>query len=188
MTTKELTTSKLITAIHAGSLHGVINALAAGDDIELPDMHGFGGLPLRTACFAGNLAIVRELLTHGANPNAVTNDGPGGPLRLALRLGYQDIVNLLLEVGAFVPEGVNLPTQTIDILCDALPEDVMPAPPTESKPDNSIDFTPADLPLSADAIDPTDHFGTETKLLSMDLLFLDEHSLDIDTPPAKDKS
>ena len=84
MTVKSFTTNKLIDAIRAGSLSGVLTALNDGGDIEMPDMHGCSGLPLRTACFEGNLAIVRELLNRGANPNAIASDGPGAPLRLAL--------------------------------------------------------------------------------------------------------
>ena len=76
MTNKGSTASKLIAAIRAGRLNGVINALDDGADIEEPDMHGSRGLPLRTACFEGNLAIVRELLTYGANPNAAASHGP----------------------------------------------------------------------------------------------------------------
>ena len=49
MAVKPFTPSKLITAIRSGLLDQVIAAIAAGADIEEPDMHGFVGLPLRTA-------------------------------------------------------------------------------------------------------------------------------------------
>jgi hypothetical protein len=100
MAVKPFTPSKLITAIRSGLLDEVIAAIAAGADIEEPDMHGFVGLPLRTACFAGEIAIVRELLNRGADINAVASDGPGAPLRLAQRGKHQEIIALLLAHGA----------------------------------------------------------------------------------------
>ncbi|MBK6358074.1 MAG: ankyrin repeat domain-containing protein [Betaproteobacteria bacterium] len=114
MTAKGFTSNNLLDAIRAGSLSGVISALDNGDDIELPDMHGCRGLPLRTACFEGNLAIVRELLNHGANPNAVASDGAGAPLRLALRKGHQNIVDLLLENGATPNAGTATPPESLE--------------------------------------------------------------------------
>ncbi|PKO37653.1 MAG: hypothetical protein CVU33_12005 [Betaproteobacteria bacterium HGW-Betaproteobacteria-6] len=182
MTKKAFKTTDLIEAIRAGHLQGVITALDNGDDIEQPDMHGCGGLPLRTACFEGNLAIVGELLKHGANPNAMASDGPGAPLRLAFRRGHQDIVDLLLHNGAILPEGVAIANQALDISCDALPEEAPPSPP-ESGVDNLIEFTPSGLPAAAplaptDDADSPSHFGTATRLLSMDLLFLEENEAD----------
>ncbi|HSG23577.1 MAG TPA: hypothetical protein VLA64_11550 [Azonexus sp.] len=85
MAARIFTPTNLMMAIRAGLLDGVINAIAMGADIEEADMHGFAGLPLRTACFEGNLAIVRELLNHGADINAIAGDGPSAPLRLAKR-------------------------------------------------------------------------------------------------------
>ena len=139
MTVKGFTTNKLIDAIHANSLSAVLDALDDGDDIEMPDMHGCSGLPLRAACFEGNLAIVRELLNRGANPNAIASDGPCAPLRLALRKGHQDIADLLLQKGAMPPGDITIRAETLE--------------ETE---------TPS-------------HFGTDTNLLSMDLLFLEEN-------------
>jgi hypothetical protein len=192
MTAKGLTPNNLIEAIHAGRLSGVINALDNGNDVEMPDMHGFSGLPLRTACFEGNLAIVRELLSHGANPNAVASDGPGAPLRLALRRGHQEIVALLLQNGAVVPEGVVIAPEISDIQCAPLPgEAIVPSLP-ESKPDNIIEFSSSSLPppsepLLEDDAETTGHYGTETSLLSMDLLFLEEDDAHDPPPKATDK-
>jgi ankyrin repeat protein len=185
MPAKGLTTHKLIEAIHAGSLNGVINALDDGEDIEMPDMHGYGGLPLRTACFEGNLAIVRELLNHGANPNSDASDGPGAPMRLALREGHHDIVDLLVQEGALVPDGVGISTEISDISSNALPEAASTSP-WATKPDNIIEFSSSIMPLPTDEADTPTHFGTDTNVLSMDLLFLDENETDI-PPPAKDK-
>ena len=185
MTARGFTINNLIEAIRAGSLSGLINSLADGDDIEMPDMHGYGGLPLRTACFEGNLAIVRELLSHGANPNTGSNDGPGAPLRLALKKEHQDIVALLLENGAVLPEGVVIAPEIPDIPYDPTPfEADIPVPP-ESKPDNMIEFSSSSLPLPTDDSDTPTHFGTATSLLSMDLLFQEENEAHIAPPQEK---
>ncbi|MBU1364800.1 MAG: ankyrin repeat domain-containing protein [Gammaproteobacteria bacterium] len=191
MTKKGFKTSNLIEAIRAGRLQGVITALDNGEDIELPDMHGYSGLPLRTACFEGNLAIVGELLKHGANPNAMASDGPGAPLRLALRRGHQDIVDRLLHEGAILPEGVAITNQALDISFDSLPEEAEPSPP-ESWADNVIEFTPsglpaADPPVPTDDADSPNEFGTATSLLSMDLLFLEENEINTGQTKPTDK-
>lgn len=213
MTDKGLTRNKLIDAIHSGSLSGVLNALDNGGDIELPDMHGYSGLPLRTACFEGNLAIVRELLNRGANPDAIASDGPGAPLRLALRKGHQDIADLLLQKGATPPDGATLPAVILDAPSVALPDEIttpsettpdniveftpsVPPPPTDeaiypplpdSKPGNLIEFSSSDLPLSADETAAPSHFGTDTSLLSMDLLFLEEDDTQDASPQPPEK-
>jgi len=92
MAAKFFTPSKLMTAIRAGLLDEVINAIATGGNIEEADMHGIPGLPLRTACFEGNLEIVRELLNRGADINAIASDRPEAPLRLAQRGKHQSTV------------------------------------------------------------------------------------------------
>jgi len=213
MTVKGFTRNKLIDAIHSGSLSGVLNALDDGGDIEMPDMHGYSGLPLRTACFEGNLAIVRELLKRGANPDAIASDGPGAPLRLALRKGHQDIADLLLQKGATPPDGATLPAVILDAPSVALPDEI--TTPSETKPDNIVEFTPSvpppaadeaiypplpdgkpgnliefsssDLPLSADETEAPSYFGTDTSLLSMDLLFLEEDDTQDASPQPPEK-
>ena len=188
MTNKGFKKNKLIEAISAGRLSGVISALDDGENIELPDMHGYQGLPLRTACFEGNLAIVRELLIHGANPNTAANDGPGAPLRLALRKGHRDIVALLLQQGATVPEGVVITPEILNISCEPLPgEAIVPSLP-ESKPDNIIEFSTSEIPLPTDDSESPSHFGTQTNVLSMDLLFLEENELLQPVPQKQDKA
>lgn len=180
MTHKGPTASKLIAAIRAGRLNGVVDALDDGADIEESDMHGSRGLPLRTACFEGNLAIVRELLDHGANPNAAASDGPGAPLRLALRRKHNEIAALLLQQGAEIPDNLSIDPAIFNMTCPPLPsEAIVPSLPDEPKPDsNIIEFTrteiPSPPPLPSDHDNAMEAFGTETSALSMDLLFLED--------------
>ncbi|MCA1937824.1 MAG: ankyrin repeat domain-containing protein [Dechloromonas sp.] len=101
--------SPLIEAIRANSLPRVIAALEDGGDVEEKDIHGYAGLPLRTACFSGNVPIIRELLKHGADVNAPTADGPGAPLRAAMRAGNTEIVAMLLSHDAQIPFGLEIP-------------------------------------------------------------------------------
>lgn len=177
MTTPGSTTNKLIEAIHAGRLSDVINALNQGVDIETPDMHGCRGLPLRTACFQGDLAIVRELLKRGADVNAAANDGPGAPIRLALRKGHWDVIALLQQHGAQLPESVPAAARTPPPVLD---EADIPALPDSSPDSNVIEFTRTDFTrtetlLTAAETELPSQFGTETNVLSMDLLFHDEN-------------
>lgn len=103
MATPVIQTSELMHAVRAGNLDGVLLAIAHGADVEEADMHGYRGLPLRTACFSGHYDIVLALLEHGANVNAPTAEGNGAPLRLARRAKHQHIASLLLERGAELP-------------------------------------------------------------------------------------
>lgn len=91
----------LLQAINQGSLNAVIAALESGAELEAPDIHGYPGLPLRTACFHGHKGIVIELLRRGANPNAGNSDGPGAPVRMARRGKQEEIVRVLIENGAY---------------------------------------------------------------------------------------
>lgn len=108
MSGKVLTTSELVAAIRSGSLSAVISALDAGANIEESDVHGHSGLPLRTACFGGKPEIVAELIRRGADINARGGDGPGQPLRLAVRTRQRAIITLLLESGANIPAGLEI--------------------------------------------------------------------------------
>lgn len=180
MTANALPPSKLISAIRAARLSGVVIALDDGADIEEADIHGHSGLPLRTACFEGNLAIVRELLARGANPNASAADGAGAPLRLALRRGHHEIAALLIQEGAHTPTGMAIPSEVLGVRCAPLPgEAVVPTLP-EAQYDNIIEFTPSKLSFQTPgtaAPEAAESFGTETNAISADLLFLDEEEI-----------
>lgn len=177
MTNKGHRPSQLVSAIRNAQLSGVVNALDEGADIEEADVHGHGGLPLRTACFEGNLAIVRELLMHGANPNAIASDGTGAPLRLALRRGHGDIVALLLQHGATPPADLAIPSGMLEIQTEPLAVEAITPSLPEMSIDNLIEFTPSNFKSSQAATPPSEtaeNFGTETNALSTDLLFLDD--------------
>lgn len=176
MTSYGLQASQLIEAIRSGSLISVINAIDDGGDIDEPDIHGFPGLPLRTACFTGNLAIVRELLGHGANPNAPASDGSGAPLRLALRCKHFDVAALLLQTGAIIPDGVSVDPAVYAISCTPLAIEAS-APSLPVSPDsNIIEYSPGEIMFD----DPDQDFGTQTEALGTDLLFLEEDLSDAD--------
>jgi len=184
MAAKTFTPSKLMTAIRAGLLNEVISAITAGGNIEEADMHGFAGLPLRTACFEGNLAIVRELLNRGADINAIASDGPGAPLRLAQRGKHQEIIALLLEHSAGAMPA-NTPTTSPIANTEVPPLRPDEAPthdPVKAEeapaapPDNNIEFTryEPDEAVDVEEIDLTASYGVDTNLLTLDLLRLSE--------------
>jgi len=180
MTAKAPPQSKLISAIRAARLSGVVIALDDGADLEETDVHGHRGLPLRTACFEGNLAIVRELLIRGADPNASAADGASAPLRLALRRRHHEIAALLIQEGARLPAGVVIPPEVLDIKSIPLPgEAVVPILP-DTPADNIIEFTPSNLTFrkpEAATSEAAESFGTETNAISADLLFLEENEI-----------
>lgn len=191
---KGLTPSKLVAAIRAGRLSGVVIAIEDGGDIEEADIHGHRGLPLRTACFEGNMAIIRELLRCGADVNAMASDGPGAPLRLALRGGHREVAALLLQQGAEVPPGLNIDPAILDSVGSVMPlaaETPVPTLPEKAPPekpaDNIIEFSsPPPEPMVEPLIEEVDVpscFGTDTNLLTMDMLRLDEEAQKIPPPP-----
>lgn len=165
-------TSRLIAAIRNGDHAEVLAALKEGADIEEADMHGCTGLPLRTACFSGNTAIVSTLLKYGANVNAAGSDGPSAPLRLARRRGHDDIFGLLLKHGAEVPADVNAPQPVID--CTLPPLDILASRPAAGElPGNLIEFSLPETTTTniANASSDESEFGEQTRLLSMELFF-----------------
>ncbi len=158
MSGKVLTTSELVAAIRSGSLSAVISALDAGANIEESDVHGHSGLPLRTACFGGKPEIVAELIRRGADINARGGDGPGQPLRLAVRTRQRAIITLLLESGANIPAGLEISHEflasgkTQDLPALEMPVAEKPAvqvaePPAQPKPElPPLEMTPMEKP------------------------------------------
>ena len=190
--------SKLLTAIRAGKLADVIDALDNDADLEEADSHGCIGLPLRTACFEGNVDIVRELLNRGADLNAIAADGPGAPMRLAQRGKHQAVIELLIERGAANPYKTKVlaepaalfpPPQATTAETPLEPAAEEPTPEnltlattaTQDAPafdaaldlavtDNLIEYTPTTIPdHPIEELDLTACYGVDTNLLDFDL-------------------
>lgn len=192
---KRFTPSKLLSAIRARRLSGVVIAIEDGGDIEEADIHGFRGLPLRTACFEGEISIIRELLRCGADVNAPAADGPGAPLRLALRGGHREVAALLLRQGATIPPGLDIDSAILNAVDGMLPIAAdIEAPRLPEKPaDNFIEFTPIVAAPEQAVASPAELieevnvaacFGTDTNLLTMDLMRLDEEAKKAAQPAA----
>lgn len=194
MSVKGFTISKLIEAIRQANPQAVIDALDTDCDIEEADQHGQSGLPLRTACFSGKVEIVRELIRRGANVNAAGSDGPGMPLRLALRARNMEIAALLLASGAQVPPGITLPAELLaenrlDTSVRPEPPEIAPLEftpaPKESTPADFLPEAPVEPVLAPasgniedyhvdEEVDITASYGLDTNVLTMDLLHFQE--------------
>ncbi|MDD2884712.1 MAG: ankyrin repeat domain-containing protein [Dechloromonas sp.] len=169
--------SPLIAAIREHDESQVRQCLAAGADIEEADVHGFKGLPLRTACFAGEQAIVKALLEHGANLNAQASDGPAAPLRAAIRAGHTGIIRLLIERGIDVPLGLSLPLG-IDLPPDQMlpPDDAFvptvnvrnTSEKSSQSDDNALDFAPNFAPATIEEVDILACRGVDTNILTIE--------------------
>lgn len=163
--------SPLLAAVRAGNLDQVVAALDNGAAVDEQDIHGHPGLPLRTACFEGHLAIIEELIRRGADVNASAADGPGMPIRLAARAGQQAVVQLLLEHGAHLPAGLGLANPS-------------PPPPPKTAPvaspwpdEKPVSMAPVgNLIPAIEEVELTACYGVDTNVLDMDLLRLDEAS------------
>ena len=187
MTDKRLASSKLIAAIRENNFSDVISAINEGANIEEADMHGFTGLPLRIACFQGDIEIVRALLQRGADVNAMADDGPGAPLRLARRGGHPEIAELLLQEGATAQSAEEIAMVPLSRMSHTQPiTNAVISPVTDEAPvDNIIEFTsppPAEL---IEEVDLTACYGLDTNLLTLDLLRLEEQPEEAKPPPAK---
>lgn len=191
---KSLGVSPLMEAIRANSLHRVIDALENGADVEEKDIHGFAGLPLRTACFVGNVPIIRELLNNGADVNAPTGDGPGAPLRAALRGGHNEIAALLLAHDAQIPFGLDIPLsvyerskalatgteEVLDMPVLEFDRHDIPVPPRVEKPaiaatqkeavldENVLEFSSERPTDRIEEVDMRGVYGVDTRVLTLD--------------------
>ena len=60
------------------------------------------GVDLRNACFYGRVEEVKQLMGYGSNVNAARDDNGATALIQAAQNGHLDIVELLLENGAWI--------------------------------------------------------------------------------------
>lgn len=98
----------LVKAIRSGKLADVQAVLDSSGSIELDDPSGSPGLPMGVACFMGFVDIVRELAQRGAKVDFPDNSEPTSPLSMAKRGNRTEVVRTLIELGALVPEGMNV--------------------------------------------------------------------------------
>jgi len=106
----------LLKAIRSGRLQEVQAVLDSGAPVELLDGRGDPGLPLGVACFMGFPDIVRELVRRGAKVNTVDNSLPTSPLSMAIRGKRKEVLKVLIELGAEIPQGMNTGLSEQEIL------------------------------------------------------------------------
>jgi hypothetical protein len=85
---------KLLESIRANDIRGAETALAEGVSVDGRDEHGW--TPLCWAAGVGNVALLRMLLAHGADPCASAAD-QRTPYLIALAAGHRDAAVLLTE-------------------------------------------------------------------------------------------
>ena len=73
--------------------------LSAGANASLAARNALGVSPLHSACSSRSVGVVKLLLEHGADPNAVEGNGMT-PLHTAAGGGSREIVGMLLSAGA----------------------------------------------------------------------------------------
>jgi ankyrin repeat protein len=88
----------LNTALRRGDTAIVAWLAERGADVNRRDQ--FGATPLHDAAAGGNAAMLRVLLDHGAQIDAVTSDSRTTALYEAAAMGRTDAVTVLLERGA----------------------------------------------------------------------------------------
>ncbi len=91
---------ELFPAVRAGDTARVNAALEAGINVNTRDP--LGGTALLEAAWVGNLEIVRLLVAHGADVNAVHRESGATALKYAVLTSRPNIVQLLLASGADV--------------------------------------------------------------------------------------
>ena len=73
--------------------------LAMGANAQLAARNALGVSPLHPACASRSAGVVKLLLDHGADPNAVEGNGMT-PLHTAAGAGDREIIAILLAAGA----------------------------------------------------------------------------------------
>jgi ankyrin repeat protein len=98
--TQKTATDRLFDAIKDGNLENAKAAIAAGLEVNAKSMYGFA--PLHIAAANGCTDIVRLLIAHGADVNAMEETAEWTPLYCAVWSGHTDAARLLIENGAKV--------------------------------------------------------------------------------------
>ena len=86
----------LFLAAGEGRLNAVRFLLAEGADVNLRGE--YGNTALTEATYYGHIPVIKELVTHGANVNAISIDGT--PLDIAIGRNSAEIIDLLKHYGA----------------------------------------------------------------------------------------
>jgi ankyrin repeat protein len=149
----------LLKAIRTGQLAAVIAALEAGARLELDDGKGNPGLHLAIASFLGHAEIVRELLIRGAKVNFGDNSVPNSPLSMAVRAGRTEVIKVLIEYGAIVPEGMDTGLHRDELMLARWKAQQMGA----GKP------APPDFGANIEEIEVSGCYGTDTDLLNEEM-------------------
>ena len=92
------------TPLHAASEDGLAHVaqwILEVCGVDTNQQNGYGEAPLHLAAWYGHLEVVRTLLGHSADLNAVDRDNVT-PLHKASQSGHFDIVRLLIQTGAEV--------------------------------------------------------------------------------------
>ena len=153
----------LIKAVRSGQLSKVQAVLDAGAPVELDDGLGAPGLPLGIACFTGQIEIVRELVSRGAKVNLPDNWEPVSPLAMATRGNRTDVVRLLVELGAEVPQGMQTGLSEQELIAaqwQAHRDGKRAEPPTDA----------AGEPPEIEEIVMSRAFGIDTTVLEADVI------------------
>ena len=90
------------TALHNAASYGLTDVIEildkAGVDLESVNTEGF--TPLQTAAMYGEVESLRVLSRLGAVMDRVGGRGMATPLIMAVQMGFMDVVQLLVEMGA----------------------------------------------------------------------------------------
>jgi uncharacterized protein len=89
--------SRLADLVQAGDDPAALKMIDAGADVNAPQ--GDGATALAWATFRLDTSLVRILLQHHANPNAMNSFG-SGPLIEAVKANNTELVEMLLDAGA----------------------------------------------------------------------------------------
>jgi len=88
---------KLTEAVKAGNFQAVSEMIDSGADVNQQDEHGW--TPLNWAAGKGDVAVVRSLLEHGADPLKLGHD-ERTPYLIALAAGQDEAARLLRDAEA----------------------------------------------------------------------------------------